>query len=222
MPAAVSSLPVLALLAVLAGSAWAQGGIYTCVDAKGRRLTSDRAIAECMDREQKVLNSSGTVRRVVPPSLTAAERAAQEERERKLAEERQRQAEEKRMQRALLARYPRPELHDAERVKALRSPEEAIASAERRIHDLLQERKQLVAESEFYQAQELWPAKLKRQFEESYQQEGAQRRFIAAQQEEKRRINERFDEERVRLKVLWAQADGRAAVLAPASAPVRR
>lgn len=221
MPA-VSSLPVLALLTGLAGGAWAQGGIYTCTDAKGRRLTSDRPIAECLDREQKVLNSSGTVRRVVPPALTGAERAEKEERERKLAEERQRQAEEKRMQRALLTRYPRPEVHDGERAKALRAVEEAIASAEHRVRDLLQERKRLVAESEFYAARELWPANLKRQFEQNYEQEGAQQRFIAAQQEEQRRINERFDEERVRLKVLWAQANGRAAVLAPASGPVRR
>ena len=29
------------------------GGVYTCVDAKGRRLTADRPIPECTDREQR-------------------------------------------------------------------------------------------------------------------------------------------------------------------------
>ena len=29
-------------LAMAAGSAWSQSGIYTCVDSKGRRLTADR------------------------------------------------------------------------------------------------------------------------------------------------------------------------------------
>ena len=31
----------------------AVGGIYTCVDATGRRITSDRPIMSCIDREQR-------------------------------------------------------------------------------------------------------------------------------------------------------------------------
>ena len=85
-------VPVLALLAGAAGSAWGQAGIYTCVDAHGKRITSDRPILECLDREQKELNPTGTVRRIVPPSLTASERAVQEERDRKMADERLRAA----------------------------------------------------------------------------------------------------------------------------------
>ena len=56
----------LALIAVFgaAGHAWAQAGIYTCVDAKGRRLTSDRPIVECLDREQKELTPNGNVKRI--------------------------------------------------------------------------------------------------------------------------------------------------------------
>src|ERR1035437_9053119 len=46
-------------------------GIYTCTDARGRKLNSDRPIAECSDREQKILNPSGTVRAKVAPTLTA-------------------------------------------------------------------------------------------------------------------------------------------------------
>ena len=57
------------LAAGLAGTALAAdpgksaGGIYTCVDAYGRRITSDRPIPECMDREQRQLSSSGVSRR---------------------------------------------------------------------------------------------------------------------------------------------------------------
>ena len=36
----------------------------------GRKLTSDRPIMECLDREQKVLNPSGTVKTKIGPSLT--------------------------------------------------------------------------------------------------------------------------------------------------------
>ena len=66
-------------------SALAQG-IYSCVDEKGRKLTSDRPIAECMDRPQKELNPSGTVRRVLAPPPTAKDRAALEEKEKQDAE----------------------------------------------------------------------------------------------------------------------------------------
>ena len=54
-------------LAMAGGSAWSQSGIYTCVDAKGKRWTSDRYIPECSDREQKLMGPTGTVRGVVPP-----------------------------------------------------------------------------------------------------------------------------------------------------------
>ena len=68
------------LCAIWGISAWAQqppvtGGVYTCTDAKGRKLTADRPIAECTDREQKILNPSGTVKAKVGPSLTAQEKA---------------------------------------------------------------------------------------------------------------------------------------------------
>ena len=46
----------LPLLSAAQGSRPA-AGIYSCVDAQGRRLTSDRPIPACVNREQRVLNS---------------------------------------------------------------------------------------------------------------------------------------------------------------------
>jgi hypothetical protein len=217
------------LLVAGAGMAWAQqppaGGpsIYTCIDAKGRRLTSDRPITECLDRQQKELNSSGTVRRTIGPSLTATERAALEERERKAAEDRQREADERRVQKALLTRYPNQAAHDAERTNALKAAQDVIAAGQRRIAYLQDERKRLLQETEFYKDAAKWPAKLKRQVEENEQQIAAQARFIDAQLEETRRINARFDEELTRLRMLWARAAAASTTTgaAPASAPVR-
>ena len=62
-------------------------GIYTCVDDKGRRLTSDRPIAECIDRSSACSTRTARCKRVVPPTLTADERAEKEARERKAAAE---------------------------------------------------------------------------------------------------------------------------------------
>jgi len=94
------------VLAAWLPGAWAQAGIYTCVDAKGRRLTSDRPILDCLDREQTELSSSGKVVRKLGPSLTGEERAIEEEKQRKILEEKARVEDEKRRDRALLSRFP--------------------------------------------------------------------------------------------------------------------
>ena len=47
------------------------------------------------------------------------------------------------------------------------------------------------------------PAYLKRQQEENAQSQAVQKRFIAEQESEIRRVNVRFDDELVRLKQLW-------------------
>lgn len=206
-------IPVFALLAGAAGSAWGQAGIYTCVDGGGRRITSDRPIMECLDREQRELRSNGTVKRIVPPSLTAPERAAQEERERKLAELRQQQTEERRMQRALVTRYPNAAVHDAEREKALGTQQEIIAAGQRRVEELRAQREQIEAEGEYYKSPADWPAKLKRQLEQNDEQMAAQQRYIQSQEDELKRITRRFDEELARLKLLWAQTDAAAAAV---------
>jgi hypothetical protein len=208
------------LLTAAAAMAWSQGvRIYTCVDAKGRKLTSDRPIAECIDREQRELSGSGTVRRTVPPTPTAQERAVIEERERKAAEEKQRVIDERRAARALLGRYPNRAAHDAERGKALRAQQEVIVSGQKRIEELNEQRKLLAVETEFYKDPGQWPSMLKRQFDENAQQLAAQQRFIASQEEEKARINARYDEELARLRPLWTQRSAPAAQAQPA-APV--
>lgn len=199
-----------ALASLLAGGladAWAQQGIYTCVDARGRRLTSDRPILECLDREQKELGADGTVRRRIGPSLTAEERAAQEAKARKEAEEKQRASDEKRRERVLLARYPDRVTHDRERQRALDAVEDVIATAHKRGAELEAQRKKLVMETEFFKADPAKvPAKLKRQMEENEQHMAAQNRFLQTQEEEKRRINARFDEELAQLQQLWSPA----------------
>lgn len=211
------------LLTAAAATAWPQAArIYTCLDAKGRRLTSDRPIVECLDREQLELNGSGTVRRTLPPTPTAQERALIEERERKAAEEKQRLTDERRAARALVNRYPNRVAHDAERGRALRAQQEVIVTGHRRIEELAEQRKLLTVETEFYKDPGQWPSMLKRQFDENAQQLAAQQRFIASQQEEIARINARYDEELARLRTLWAQRSAAAVHASPLSAPVAR
>jgi hypothetical protein len=181
-------------------------GIYTCVDAKGRHLTSDRPILDCIDREQTELSPSGQVVRKIGPSLTAAERAAQEEQARRAAEERARQMEEKKRDRALLARYPDKLTHDRERNQALAAVDDVIHTAVKRIDELRADRKKLDTELEFYSKDtSKVPLQLKHRLADNEQELAAQERFIANQNDEKKRINTKYDDELVRLRSLWAQ-----------------
>jgi hypothetical protein len=195
-------------------------GIYTCVDAKGRNLTADRPIAECLDREQRELTPGGAVKRRIGPVLTAAELAAEEEKVRRAAEERNRLAEEKKRERALLTRYPNKPTHDKERLTALMTADDAIDAARKSTSELAAQRKKLNVELEFYNGDlTKVPAQLKREIEENQHHAQAQERFIANQDKEKKRINARFDEELAKLRQLWTQQAGAATVgAAPASA----
>jgi hypothetical protein len=65
----LKSAVAIVLWGLMSGSVMARS-IYSCVDDKGRKLTSDRPIAECMDRVQNELNPSGTVKRVLEPQPT--------------------------------------------------------------------------------------------------------------------------------------------------------
>ncbi len=195
------------VLLVVSTVALAQGkGIYTCIDSNGRRITSDRPITECLDREQRELTGSGTVKRVVPPSYTAEERAridAQKKAEEALQA---RIAEEKRRDRALLIRYPNKPVHDKERADALAQIDEVISAVNKRAQALLDQRKDISAELEFYQNDvskaPLW---LRRKLEDNEQQVAVQQRFVVEQTQEKQRLNARFDEELVKLRQLWGQ-----------------
>ncbi len=208
-----------ALAACLCSVAQAQA-IYSCVDAAGRKITADRPIAECIDRPQRQINPSGTVKRVVGPSLTAQERAAQEQKDKAAAEVRAREAEEKRRDRALLLRYPSRAVHDKERAEALDQIDAVIKAASKRTTELAGQRKAIDADFEFYQSDPARaPAALKRRLEENDSSVAVQKRFIADQDAEKKRVNMRFDEELVKLNQLWAMGG---AVPAAATAPAAR
>ncbi|MDR7096768.1 DUF4124 domain-containing protein [Hydrogenophaga laconesensis] len=190
------------------GTANAQsGGIYTCVDSQGRRHTSDRPIVACLDREQQQLGNSGTVRKTLPPSYTADERARVDAQRKAEEEQRARLLEERRRERALLIRYPNQGVHDKERADALAQVDEVIGAVHKRELALATQRKDIDAELEFYQGDaSKAPNWLKRKIEDNEKQVLVQKRFLDEQVQEKQRINARFDEELVKLRQLWTAA----------------
>lgn len=184
-------------------------GIYTCIDARGRTLTADRPIAECSDREQRELGPSGTVRRKLEPTYTARELQEREDRAREAAIQAARLIDERRRERALLVRYPNATTHDRERVEALSQIDAVIQAAKKRIAELADERKKIDEELEFYkQDTSKAPGAVRRRIEDNTQSVAVQNRFVAEQEDEKKRVNARFDEERGRLKTLWSPQNG--------------
>ena len=205
MTAFTSILMGWAMTMLLSGGALAQG-IYTCTDAKGRKITSDRPIPECNDRTQNEITPSGTVRRVIGPALTAQERAALEDKEKAATGSRIAASEDKRRELALLLRYPNRQAHDAERTLVLTQVEEGGKVAGKKILELAEQRKQINLELEFYKKDaSKTPPLLKRRVEENDSNVEVQKRFMADQDGERRRVNQRFDEELAKLKQSWSQ-----------------
>lgn len=198
---------LLLCLPLLAGAQEAKptGAIYTCIDANGKRHTSDRPIRECLAREQLVLNRDGSVKHRVPPSMTADERAEYEARERRLAEQRAALADAGRRDRNLLQRYPDEAAHQRAREQALDTVRLAIRAGEVRIRELATERQPLVTEAEFYDGRQL-PPKLKQALDANDAAAEAQRDASVNQQAELVRVNRLYDIELERLRRLWAGA----------------
>ncbi len=197
----------------------AASGIYSCTDAQGRRITADRPIAECANREQYLLNKDGSLRTVVPPTMTADERAENEARERAAAEARAAQADAVRRDRNLMARYPTEASHNRGREAALDTVRLAMKASEIRLRELAAERKPLTDEAEFYKGRPL-PAKLRAALDANDTALEAQRSAMSNQQAELERINKLYDAELARLRRLWAGAPaGSLGPLPPTRAP---
>ena len=133
---ALAAFAAASTASALAQPAKPADGIYTCVDAKGRRLTADRPIPECAHKEQQLLNRDGSVRTVLPPTMTTEERSQQEARDRAAAEARAAQSDAVRRDRNLVARFPDEAAHNRAREAAADTVRLAMKATELRIREL--------------------------------------------------------------------------------------
>lgn len=193
--------------------------IYSCVDANGRRLTSDRPIAECLAREQRLLNADGSVRQVVPPTMTVDELAEADAKRRQAEVDRAARQDAVRRDRNLLIRFPNEAAHNKAREAALDDVRKGVKFSEERLADLQRERKPLLDETEFYKGRKL-PSKLKQQLDANEAAATAQRSLVQNQKDEILRIDSLYDVELNRLKKLWSGTPaGSMGVLPAASLP---
>lgn len=206
-----AKLSLYVVATVWAGASLAQGlantgGIYACTDANGRRITADRPIASCVDREQRVLGNTGVELRRMGPTLTEQERVALEAKRRQEQAAQLRAREERLRERAVLARFPNQAVHDAARAEALAQVDDVIGVAQKHQVELKERRRKLNTELEFYQNDpKKAPANLRRQLDDNTESQEEQARFLKLQDAEKLRINQRFDVELQQLRKLWGE-----------------
>lgn len=192
----------LAVLAIVSPSYAA--GIYTCVDASGQRITADRPIAQCADREQRVLGPTGIERSRVGPALSEVEMSQRLEQRRNEQQMQQRVQEQRRRDAALLTRYPHRESHDVARRDALVQVQEQKVLAQARMEELAQEKRKLLQELEFYgNDYSKLPVRLRIALQDVEGAQQEQRALIEAQNGEVQRVHKRFDAELLRLQPLW-------------------
>ncbi|CAN5883245.1 hypothetical protein BH11PSE8_BH11PSE8_23260 [soil metagenome] len=213
---------LLALALVSSGMAnGATGGapIFTCTDTSGKRVNSDRKIPNCVG-EQRQLNSDGSLKSIVPPTLSLDEQA-EAERRRREAEIKEKQIQEAIWRdRNLLMRFPNEVAHRKARDLALEVSLNSVKLSEARIRALAKERKPLMDEAEFYAGKPL-PPKLKQALDANDAANEAQRSLIQNQQVELARINQGYDAELEHLKKLWGGAQP-GSITAAASGPQRK
>lgn len=220
--AALRAAALVAGLCLIGGGAAAQDKarslIFTCL-VNGKKLTSDRPIPECNGVDQRVLNSDGSLNRVVPPTPTEDERSAKEAKEREASAERVQRNDAVRRDRNLTARFPDEPAHAQAREKALDAIRNSLRTSQARIVLLLAERKTLLDEAEFYVGKPL-PAKLKMALDANDAALAAQKELVANQQAEVVRISALYDAELVRLKKLWGGAQPGSLGPLPGTTPV--
>ena len=99
-------LTLMALSTAAAVQAQVKAQVYTCTTVTGRKITADRPIPECMDREQRELQTTTGRVNIVKPKQTEAERWAEREAQRQTERERELALQQQRRDQQLLARYP--------------------------------------------------------------------------------------------------------------------
>ncbi|SHE63330.1 protein of unknown function [Lampropedia hyalina DSM 16112] len=182
------------------------GVIYTCVDAQGRTLTSDRPILACIDRPQRILGAeTGHEKGVLPPSYTEEERAQLRREEQERLERQREERDLRQRHRILLMRYPDKTSHDRARTAAKEQVGQVVATAETRLEELHQLQQKFQQELEFYAGDaSKAPAALRRRLDENRQDIAEQEKLIANQQTEQQRIDSMYDAELQTLEQLWA------------------
>lgn len=211
--APVRNLLYVLLLAATGGAAGAlaqearspaAASIYTCRDASGRTLSSDRPIPECSNRAMRELSPSGHLRREIEAPLTPEQlrQRDQAEQRRLLQAEQQRLAEAR--DRALLMTYGNLQSLEVSRKRQLADLHRDIGIVETRLTATGKELEN--AKAELAAAGSQASPAVYRRVEDVSRILSADAYRLSKLRTEEIRLNERFDDDAQRLRVLLGEA----------------
>ena len=219
----VSVLSMLAML-VMAQSVFAQtaGRIYTCKDASGKTITSDRPLPECQGREGRVLSKTGTTVQTIEAPLTDEQKAAREAEEEKKKETAAVRAEQLRRDKALLSTYQNLDDLESKRQRALLQVEREMRESEKRMGVLEKAEQENKQEQEFYKRKQM-PVELKRRVDENEGALRAEKLLLASKKAEIVQVNSKFDDDKKRYTELTVgPGKGKPAATAETKGPVKK
>ncbi len=187
----------------------ATGSIFTCKDANGKTITSDRPINACASLPMRELRNDGALRRQIDPPLTRAQR-------RMLAEKRARdraaamiERQEKTRDRALLQAFPTMDELDKSRTRKIAEIQSQIDETYSRMIDLHKQLQAAQSTSRAYPPG-LAPAPVKQKIAQIAGAILTEDSLVKARLQEQEQIRRRFNSDAARLRVLLkrqAEAD---------------
>lgn len=182
----------------------ATASIYTCRDASGRTLSSDRPIPECSNRTMRELSPAGHLRREIeaPPTPEQLRQREQAEQRRLLQVEQQRLAEAR--DRALLMTYGNLQSLEVSRKRQLADLQRDIGIVEARLTATGKELEN--AKAELAAAGSQASPAAQRRVEDVSRILSSDAYRLSKLRTEEIRLNERFDDDAQRLRTLLGDA----------------
>jgi hypothetical protein len=179
--------------------------IYSCTDANGRVISADRPLAACADRELRVHNPDGSLRRIIEPPLSKEQRAQREAEEKRRRDEAWARKVQQARDRNLLLTFEDEHSLESMRRRDIEHIDQEIKLATQRILTLDRELKAA------QEAAETWkngnpgkplPFSYQQRITETANAILAEDALIADRRSERERVNSRFDADARRLREL--------------------
>jgi hypothetical protein len=214
LPAALLG-PALALAAAFA-AAQSPGGtsspIYTCSDADGRVISSDRPIPACDRRPMRELNADGSLRRLIAPPLTKEQEKEEAVQERRRQDEALARRIQQSRDRNLLLTFEDEDALESMRLRGLADIDRDIRLATHRILSLDKELKTAQAAAAAWKAEnprKPLPIPNQQQIMDTANSILVEDSVVTERQAERDRVNSRFDADAARLRQLLGTAPSR-------------
>ena len=183
----------------------APSSIYSCTDADGRVISSDRPIAACSQRPMRELNSDGSVRRVIAPPMTREQQQQHGVQEKARQDEAWARKVQQSRDRNLLLTFEDERSLESMRRRGLADIDHEVRLATHRILSMDKELKiaqEAAAAWQVENPQKALPFNYKQRITDVANAILAEDALIAERNHERERVNSRFDTDARRLREL--------------------